>query len=93
MAYHYLGGAYHDLGKFRQAIEYYKRHLSIVKELRDRTKEGNAYGNLRRCHLSLGDFKKAIECGEQCLEIAKKVGDKSMEGNTHGCLGTIISAQ
>ena len=41
--------AYHSLGKFQEAIEYFNQHLSIAKEAGDRAGEGIAYGNLGNC--------------------------------------------
>jgi len=31
-----LGNAYHSLGEYRRAIEYYEQHLQIARELGDR---------------------------------------------------------
>ena len=39
-AYCNFGNAYHSLGDFQRAIEYYERHLKISKEVGDRVGEG-----------------------------------------------------
>ena len=86
-AYGNLGNAYHSLGDFQKAIEYYERHLKISKEVGDRAGEGSAYGNLGIAYDSLTDFQKAIEYHERHLKISKEVGDRAGEGKAYGNLG------
>jgi len=82
-----LGNAYHILGDFKKAIEYYERHLEIAKEVRDRAGEGKSCGNLGNAYESLGDFKKAIKYHKCRLEITKEEGDRAGEGESYGNLG------
>ncbi|XP_068727678.1 tetratricopeptide repeat protein 28-like [Montipora capricornis] len=82
-----LGNAYHSLGNFQRAIDYYEQHLSIAKEVGNRAGEGHANGSLGVAYHSLGNFKRAIEYHEQHLSIAKEVGDKAGEGMANGNLG------
>ncbi|XP_068680143.1 tetratricopeptide repeat protein 28-like [Montipora foliosa] len=86
-AYGNLGNAYLSLGNFKQAIEYYEKHLSIAKEVGDRVGEGSAYGNLGIAYISLGNFKQGIEYYEKDLSIAKEVGNRAGEGSVYGNLG------
>ena len=72
---------------FKQAIEYYEKHLSIAKVVGNRDGEGSAYGNLGSAYLRLGNFKQAIEYYEKDLSIAKEVGDRAHEGSSDGNLG------
>ena len=86
-AYGYLGNAYLNQSNFKQAIEYYEKHLSIAKEVGDRAREGSAYGNLGSAHLNLGNIKQAIEYYKKNLSISKEVGDRAAEGSAYGNLG------
>ena len=45
-AYCKLGDAYYLFGDVQQALEYHKKHWSIVKKLGDRAEEGLAYHKL-----------------------------------------------
>ena len=82
-----LGNAYLSLGNFKQASEYYEKHLSIAKEVGNRAGEGSTYGNLGKAYLSLGNFKQAIEYLKKNLSIAKEVGNRAGEGSAYGNLG------
>ena len=62
-----LGNAYHSLGDFQKAIEYYERDLKISKEVGDSAGEGREYGNLGNAFRNLGDFQKAIEYYKKSL--------------------------
>jgi len=87
VTYGNLGHAYHSLGDFKKAIEYYECHLKIAKEVGDRAGEGRSYGSLGNAYYSLGDFKKAIAYHELDLKIAKEVGDRAGEGRSYANLG------
>ena len=82
-----MGNAYHSLGNFKQAIEYYNQPLTIAKEVGSRAGEGRAYANLGNALQSLGNFKQAIEYHNQALTIAKEVGDSAEEGRAYHSLG------
>ena len=87
IAYGNLGNDHYCLGNFKQAIEYHKQDLNIVKEVKDRAGEGNANGHLGNAYCSLGDLRLAIEYHIQHLSIAKEVLDRAGEGVAYGNLG------
>jgi tetratricopeptide (TPR) repeat protein len=91
--YSALGSAYQNLGSFSKALEHHKGHLTMAKEVGDRTGEGMAYGNLCNGYQSQGDFAKAIECHTQCLAFAKEVGDRAGEGMVYGWFGNTYQLQ
>jgi tetratricopeptide (TPR) repeat protein len=68
-----LGYAYKNLGSFSKALEHYKEHLTIAKEVSNLAWEGQAYRNLGSVYQSHGDFSKAIAFHTQHLAIAKEV--------------------
>ena len=59
-AYGSLGIAYHRLGDFQKAIEYYERHLKISKEVGDRAGEGRAYVSLGIAYEKLVNLQTSI---------------------------------
>ncbi len=71
----------------KQQIEVCKKTLRLVKDLDDRTGEGDACFNLGNAYHSLGDFKQAIEYHNQSLTIAKELGQRDREGCAYCNLG------
>ena len=65
----------------------YTQHLSIAKEVDNRTGEGWTYANLGCTYQSQGDFSKAIKYHTQDLAIAKEVDDRSGEGGAYANIG------
>ena len=82
------GIAYHRLGEFKKAIEFYQQALSIMKEVGNKDSEGDLYMNLGCAYRTLGDFKTAIKFQQQALSIMKEVGNKDSEGSVYTNLGT-----
>ena len=56
-------------GDFSKVIDYTIQDLAIVKEVGDRAREGQAYGNLGCVYRSQGDFNKVIKYHTQRLAI------------------------
>ena len=71
-----LGHAFDCLGDYKQAEIYQRLHLSIAKERRDKSGEGDAYRGLGNVFQGLGNFKKAQEYYSLSLSIAKDVRNK-----------------
>uniref|UniRef100_A0A8C5RN40 G protein signaling modulator 1 n=1 Tax=Laticauda laticaudata TaxID=8630 RepID=A0A8C5RN40_LATLA len=70
----------------QKASEFYKRNLSLVKELADRAAQGRAYGNLGNAHYLMGNFSKAVVFHKQRLNIAKEFGDRAAERRAYSNL-------
>ncbi|XP_073234382.1 uncharacterized protein [Porites lutea] len=71
-----LGHAFDCLGDYKQAEIYQRLHLSIAKERRDKSGEGDAYRGLGNVFQGLGNFRKAQEYYSLSLSIAKDVRNK-----------------
>ncbi|MEO8613420.1 MAG: tetratricopeptide repeat protein, partial [Chloroflexota bacterium] len=84
-----LGNSYHNLGEYRQAIDYHQQALAISRHIGNKHGEGNSLGNLGNAYISLGDYPQAIEYYQQALTIARQIGDQLGEGNSLGSLGNI----
>ena len=81
------GIAYHRLGEFEKAIEFYQQALSIMKDVGNKDSEERLYMNLGNAYHSLGHFKTAIKFHQQALSIMKEVGNKDSEGRLYMNLG------
>lgn len=75
------------LGNYAKTIEYQKQRLAIAREIRNRSGEGNALGNLGLAYQFLGNYAKAIEYQQQSLAIAREIKDRNGEGTALGNLG------
>ena len=82
-----LGNAYHSLGSYKEAIEFYQQSLRIAKKIGNKGLEGAAKNNLGMAYHSLGDYEKAIEFHQQSLRIAEEIGNKGSEQNAYNNLG------
>ena len=66
-----------------------KLGLSIAKEVRNRSLEGNVYRNLGFAYQDLGLFKTAIEYLQKNLRITKMTGNRPSEGYANVNLGAL----
>ncbi|KAF2361686.1 GoLoco motif [Trinorchestia longiramus] len=71
----------------QKAVEYYAGNLTLMAQLKDRSAEGRACGNLGNTHYLLGNFAQAIRYHSERLTIAKEFGDKAAERRAHSNLG------
>jgi tetratricopeptide (TPR) repeat protein len=73
-----FGWIYYDIGDARQAIEYYKQALSIVKEVYgERCSEvATILNSIGEAWTAFGKYKKAIGYSKQALSIDKEVYGK-----------------
>ncbi|XP_018025343.1 G-protein-signaling modulator 2 [Hyalella azteca] len=71
----------------QKAVEYYAGNLALMAQLKDRSAEGRACGNLGNTHYLLGNFAQAITYHSERLNIAREFGDKAAERRAHSNLG------
>ncbi|MEG4848269.1 CHAT domain-containing protein, partial [Microcoleus sp. F10-C6] len=83
-----LGIAYHDLGQYDKAIEFYEQSLEISREIGYRQGEADSLRNLGIAYHDLGQYDKAIEFYEQSLEIKREIGDRKGEAISLSNLGS-----
>ncbi len=84
-----LGEVYCALSKFREALTHLEQALSILKEVGDRSRQGNALSNLGSVYDSLGNTEQALSYYQQALEISREVGDRKGEGIRLNNLGSV----
>lgn len=81
------GLAHHDMGEYRQAIEFYEEFLAITREIGDRHYEGLMLGNLGDAWGCLGEYRRAIQFLEEALKIDREIGNRRYEGTALEALG------
>ncbi|MFM7602471.1 MAG: CHAT domain-containing protein [Pseudanabaena sp.] len=62
--------------------------LEVAREIKNRSGEGNALGNLGSAYRNLGKYDKAIEYQLQYLAITREIKDRRGEGYALGNLGS-----
>jgi tetratricopeptide (TPR) repeat protein len=87
--YEDIGNTYESLNQADEAVEYYKKSLTISREIGDRIKEGKRSANLGRAYHFQGDGEKAIEHFEIALKNSRETGDQILEGEILERLGNI----
>jgi CHAT domain-containing protein/tetratricopeptide (TPR) repeat protein len=73
--------------QFQAALQSWEQALTIYREIKDRSNEGAALGNLGNAYYSLGDYAKAIDYQQQSLVIAREIKNRQGEGAALGNLG------
>ena len=84
---------YQTTGKYSQAIDYFQQALVIIRELKDRNREGTILSNLGFVYNSLAKYSQALELYEQALKLNKAVGDRSGEGLVLSAIGLIYQVK
>ena len=82
-----MGNAYHSLGQYQKAIDFYEQSLEIEREIGNPQGEAISLGNLGNAYDSLGQYQKAIDFHQQYLEISREIGDRLGEAASLGNLG------
>ena len=67
-----LGMAYHSLGEYGRALEFYEEDLAIARETRDRHREGTTLWNLSLALERIGNRAQAIQRAEDSLKIKQE---------------------
>ncbi|BAZ40686.1 TPR repeat-containing protein [Calothrix sp. NIES-4101] len=79
-------------GNLKAALLSYEKALQIYRQIKDRTGEAQALGNLGNAYYILGDYRKAIDFHQQGLVIFRQIGDRAGEGRSLGNLGVAYNA-
>jgi tetratricopeptide (TPR) repeat protein len=82
-----LGSAHVNIGKAKEALDYYQQGLAIAQISENRHLEGMTLGNLAAVYIELGDISKAMESTEQALIISREFKDEASEASSLGNLG------
>ncbi|MEM1256420.1 MAG: tetratricopeptide repeat protein [Cyanobacteria bacterium P01_H01_bin.21] len=84
-----LGGAYHSLGRYQQAIDCHQQDLELARKTGNRKGEGSALGGLGNAYNALANYPEATHCYQQWLGITQDVGDCQGKAKALGNLGDI----
>lgn len=74
-------------GEYNEAIDFYKKYLTISQELGNKAGIGRATNNLGVIYQFQGDHDKAIKHFQEFLKISEEIGDKQGIGGAYGNLG------
>lgn len=86
-SYNKIGLDYLGMGKIKEAVDYFKKALTLAQEVGDRHVESSALSNLGLAYAQLGDASLAIEYHEKSLTLSRAIGDRYGEANALGNLG------
>jgi CHAT domain-containing protein/Tfp pilus assembly protein PilF len=84
-----LGAVYGNLGKYREALDYFQQALAIRREVSNRSREGTTLIGIGQVYGNLGEYQQALDYYQQALAIHREVGDRSGEGTTLNNLGAV----
>ena len=74
-----LGAAFHSLGEYEKAQEYFEKALAMGKEIGNRKLEASCYENLGTVFRSLGEYGKARKYYNEALGISKDIENVEAE--------------
>jgi tetratricopeptide (TPR) repeat protein len=86
-----MGNAWFNMGEVAKAIEWYERHVGLLRELGNQQRRlGSALANLGNAFGARGDLEKALESFREGVELARDLGDKIGEGSRLGGTGQVL---
>ncbi|MCK5051445.1 MAG: tetratricopeptide repeat protein [Candidatus Cloacimonetes bacterium] len=84
-----IGLQYFYKGLYREAMEIFRRYLTIDRKIGFELGKSTAYANMGIIHLNQGDLKKALTCFENELKIVRKLGNIREESFAYGYIGNV----
>ena len=88
-----LGKAYHGLGQYDRALEYYQQALAIHREIKDRIDEGEYLISLGLLYDDLGQYDQALKTLQESLKICLEVGQPENIWRVQRALGQVEAKQ
>jgi len=82
-----MGKIYRHLGRYEEAIQYFRAALLKLREIPDETGEANVSTFLAEIHFWVADSDTAIQYYKRALELYRKVGDTLGQINVLSALG------
>ena len=76
-----LGSVCVEEGHFKQATNFYKKHISLCQKLGDREGEARSHRSLGDPYFFLKNFEKCLEYRKKSLDIAKEMDNSYLEGS------------
>lgn len=73
------GVAHLQLGRYREAEQYFDKGLALCLESGDRRSASAMFSNLGECARLQGDFPRAVSLYQKALELARQIGDRPAE--------------
>ncbi|MFF0414667.1 tetratricopeptide repeat protein [Kitasatospora sp. NPDC004745] len=89
-AWNNLGLALHDVRRFTDAVEAFRKAGELARDLGDRGGEGSAHDNLGNALHQLRRFDEAIGAHERALAIFRELGDRRREAGSLNNLASTL---
>lgn len=90
LVYSEIGNIFENKKEFQNALEYHRKGLQILTELRDEINSLNSFYSIANCYLELNQRDKGIEFYFICIEGFLKHGNHEYLANTMAELGRNI---
>jgi tetratricopeptide (TPR) repeat protein len=87
LVYSEIGNIFENKKEFQNALEYHRKGLQILSELRDEINLLNSFYNMANCYIELNQRDKGIEFYFICIEGFLKHGNNEYLANTMAELG------
>ncbi|MFY0686022.1 MAG: tetratricopeptide repeat-containing sensor histidine kinase [Cyclobacteriaceae bacterium] len=84
-----IAQTYWGLGKFHDALNFYKKALTLSQALNDSTQIGKFYNSIAATNWSLGNWNDALQIYQQSLAIRKAINDHKGVSTTLNNIGLI----
>lgn len=91
--YSLQGIAYHFLGNYPRALEYYQKSLTIQVELRNKKGTALVLNNIGNIYFTQDNYPRALEYYEKSLAIREEIGEKQGIAATLNNIGGIYNNQ
>lgn len=86
-----LGSVYDRLGRFRDALESYRRALRFEERTGDRHRQSLALGNLALVYLRMGLPGPALVHAQQALELGRVIPDARLQASLQQALASALA--
>ena len=82
-----VADAYELANDLDNTLLWYRKHLSLAKEKRDKKQEALAYASLGQINHIRGNYEQAMMFYQQLLSVAVELNDKKMKAKAYGGMG------
>ena len=86
-----IGISYYFLGKYLEALDFYRQSLNFFKEIKDNVGIASIYSNVGTVYYEQGDDVKALENYLESLKFAELSGDKLRMLTTLNNVGAVYA--
>jgi len=82
-----VANAFEKANDLDNTLLWYRKHLTVAKEKRDKKQEAIAYSNLGQINHTRGNFEQAMMFYQQLLSVAVELNDIKLKAKAYGGMG------